>query len=233
MALVEHSDYIENLKNNLEEMYKKYYIGKDGHCKYFNECKKRVDAEPCKFSSDKAMVGEKYGSDSSVPKIVFVGLEGLNKEDCRLDANRNVEEIINTSHKVYNPHYKGVRYALAYLLKGIANESQPQNALKKILENYNETTKYHALLNCYKCAFSNKSQGLTHTNEMKEHCQELLFKEIEILKPDIVVFQAINGRPKDFESNLENVFGEGQQISGEANDKKQLLIYFILNLINR
>ena len=37
MALVEHSDYIENLKNNLEEMYKKYYTDKDGHCKYFNE----------------------------------------------------------------------------------------------------------------------------------------------------------------------------------------------------
>ena len=172
------------------------------------------------------MVGEKYGSDSSVPKIVFVGLEGLNKEDCRLDANRNVKEIINTSHKVYNPHYKGVRYVLAYLLKGIANESQPQNALKKILENYNETTKYHALLNCYKCAFSNKSQGLTHTNEMKEHCQELLFKEIEILKPDIVVFQVINGRSKDFESNLENVFGESQQISGEAKDKKTAAYLF-------
>lgn len=216
MTLAECDNYV----NNLEKMYEKYYTGKDGHCQYFDECKKCIGAEPCKFSSDKAMVGEKYGNDSSVPKIVFVGLEGLSKDEDRLDTYRNVKNIVNPSHKVYNSHYKGGRYVLAYLLKGIADESQPQNALKTILKKYNETTEYLTLLNCYKCAFSNKSQGLPHTNEMEEHCQELLFKEIEILKPDIVVFQVIKGRPKDFESKLDSIFGSGLQISGKDGDNK-------------
>ena len=79
------------------------------------------------------------------------------------------------------------------------------------------------MLNCYKCAFTNRSQGLPHTDAMKERCQEILFRELEILKPDIVVFQAINNRPKDFESKLYNKFGSGsqiQQISGKNCDTK-------------
>lgn len=218
---MERDDYV----SNLEKMYKEYYTGEGGRCRYFDECKREIGDKPCKFASDKAMVGEEYGNNGSVPKIVFVGLEGLDKDEDRLDANENVKDIINPNHKVYNPHYKGVRYILAYLLKGIAGESQPQNALKATLslEDYNKTTKYFTLLNCYKCAFSNKSQGLPHTDAMKERCQEILFKELEILKPDIVVFQAIGNRPKDFESKLDNKFGGGsriKQILGKDGDTK-------------
>lgn len=213
-------DYVDKL----EKMYEEYYTGEGGHCRYFDECKKGID-EPCKFASDKAMVGEEYGNDSSVPKIVFIGLEGLDKDEDRLD-DHVVKNIINPNHKVYNPHYKGVRYVLAYLLSGITGKNKPQNALKAALKKYNRSTEYFTLLNCYKCAFSDKSQGLLHTDAMKERCQEILIKELEILKPDIVVFQAINNRPQGFDSK----FGSGswiKQISGtDGNTKTAAYLYY-------
>ena len=211
-------DYV----NALEKMYEGYYTGDGGRCRYFDECRKDIGDNPCKFASDKAMVGEEYGNDSSVPKIVFIGLEGLDKDEDRLDAHV-VKNIINPNHKVYNPHYKGVRYVLAYLLSGITGKNKPQNALKAALKKYNKSTEYFTLLNCYKCAFSDKSQGLPHTDAMKERCQEILFKELDILKPDIVVFQAINNRPIDFENKLDRIFGSSttiKQLYGKDGDKK-------------
>lgn len=212
----------EDYVNDLKKMYEEYYTGEGGRCRYFDECKKDIGDNPCKFASDKAMVGEEYGNDSSVPKIVFIGLEGLDKDEDRLD-DHVVKKIINPNHKVYNPHYKGVRYVLAYLLSGITGKNKPQNALKAALKKYNKSTEYFTLLNCYKCAFSDKSQGLPHTDAMKERCQEILFKELDILKPDIVVFQAINNRPIFFENKLDSIFGSSttiKQLYGKDGDKK-------------
>ena len=121
-----------NYEEALKEMYKEYYTGDGGQCRCFDQCKNGID-EPCKFSSDKAMVGKKYGIDSSVPKIVFIGLEGLDKKANRLEpVFRTVKDIIPPNREVYNPHYKGVRYVLAYLLGGITNKRKPLNALKAV-----------------------------------------------------------------------------------------------------
>ena len=46
-------------------------------CQFFRECEKGI-SKSCMFRFDKAKVGAKYGEKTEIPKIVFVGLEGLN-----------------------------------------------------------------------------------------------------------------------------------------------------------
>lgn len=184
---------------SLEDMYKEYYTGEGGHCRYFDECKKGIGKNP-KLFSDKALVGKNYGGkydgEFEIPKIVFVGLEGLCK-------HKKVD--IPGTDKPYNPHYKGVRYVLAYLLSPFVGMERPDSVLKRKLKDYVATTEYFALLNCYKCAFGNDPKGRPHTSPMEENCPEILFREIEILEPDIVVFQA-KGKPKDFIEKLNKRF---------------------------
>ena len=187
-------------KNELNKVYSKYFSQETGHCIYFEKCKKSVCNNPCKFYSDKANLGSEYGMDPNLPKIVMVGLEALGKDD-------KVEDIEYPSESAYNPHYKGVRYVIAYLLSKIAGEQTPNNSLKKELIEYNETIKKYALLNCYKCAFDKKAQNLSHTDDMKKHCQEILFDEIKVLDPDFLVIQIKGNRPDNFKNNVLNVYG--------------------------
>lgn len=205
------NDYYESrleslYKDRLESLYKEYYG--NGGCPFFDECEKGI-SKSCTFRFDKAKVGEKYGENSEIPKIVFVGLEGLNE-------HQGIEKP--ETDKCYNPHYKGVRYVLAYLLSSYFSKERPDSVLKECLKDYVETMEYFALLNCYKCAFGDKPKGRPHSEAMRVNCQEILFREIEALEPDIVVFQVKDEskRPNDFVKNLEKNFGEKNPIYGNT-----------------
>ena len=189
-------------ESRLEALYTEYYG--NGGCQFFRECEKGI-SKSCMFRFDKAKVGAKYGEKTEIPKIVFVGLEGLN-------GHQGIERT--ETDKCYNPHYKGVRYVLAYLLSPYIGKERPDSVLKNCLKDYVETMKYFALLNCYKCAFCDNPKGRPHSESMKEHCQEILFSEIEVLEPDIVVFQVKSKRPTNFEKNLANKFGKEELICG-------------------
>lgn len=191
-------------KSRLEALYNECYG--NGGCPFFDECEKGI-SKSCTFRFDKAKVGVEYGKNPEIPKIVFGGLEGLNE-------HQGIEETETVN--CYNPHYKGVRYVLAYLLSSYFSKERPDSVLKYCLKNYVETMEYFALLNCYKCAFGDKPKGRPHSESMKEHCQEILFREIEVLEPDIVVFQVKdkNKRPTNFEKNLANKFGKEELICG-------------------
>ena len=122
--------------SRLESLYKEYY-GNVG-CQFYDECEKGI-SEKCELRFDKAKVGVEYGKNPEIPKIVFVGLEGLNEH----------QEIKKPeTDKCYNPHYKGVRYVLAYLLSSYFSKELPYSVLKYCLKNYVETMEYFALLNC-------------------------------------------------------------------------------------
>lgn len=192
----------DNYVSRLESIYKEYYG--NGCCQYFDECKKGFPENP-QVQFDKAKVGEMYGEKTEIPKIVFVGIEGLN-------GHQKITET--ETDKCYNPHYKGVRYILAYLLSSYIGKERPNSVLKNCLKNYVETTKYFSLLNCYKCAFGDNPKGRPHSESMEENCQEILFREIEVLEPDIVVFQVKSKRPKNFEDNLDKKFCKGEKILG-------------------
>ncbi len=185
----------EKYIKELENVYRKYYRDANGLCKYYSRCKEGIPNNQEKFQSDRALVGVEYGEDPSIPNIVVVGLEGLGKAGI-------IQSIDYPSETVYNPHYKGVRYILAYIFSKIAGATPPSNSLKSELIRYSDYVRKYTLLNCYKCAFDNKAQGLPHTDEMKLNCQRILCEEIKALNPDFLIIQVKNNRPENLAKNI-------------------------------
>lgn len=191
--------YVEELNH----MYDEYYCKSNGHCKYWEQCKEGLSEEsyPCKFYSDRVKVGSRYGTDPAVPKIVFVGLEGVHdgfQNQC-IPVIDLSDSISVPSMTASNPHYRGVRYVLAYLMARYrSNENDiPKDASIEALEAVQDSRylDLFCLTNVFKCAFGDGKTGLPHTKSMQEHCIEILIKEIKILKPDVLVIQVVTGRP--------------------------------------
>ena len=178
-------------KDQIQEIY-----GEDNVCPRYDECRKDIKYKNCnkiidKFVFDRARIGELYGVETNVPKIVMVGIEGFSSE-------KIITKVINPAFTddAVNPHYRGVKYVLAYLLADFLEKDKPQPRItKKGVSWVNDALKRYALCNLYKCAFvpenePNKEKGLCHTNAMSSNCINLLIKEIRILEPDIVVIQS-------------------------------------------
>lgn len=182
-------------------------------CPYSELCKKNVayrngDTVIDKFRFDRAMVGDNYGKDETLPRIVMVGIEGLPGENGYV-----VTDVRTPSVDAINPHYNGVKYILAYLLSEFIGKEKPE---LKVTERgvwwIEEALSRYCLCNLYRCAFvpmedPSKRKGLCHTNEMKKNCLELLIREIRALDPDIVVVQATYSDVFP-EENLEKLLSE-------------------------
>lgn len=212
-------------KNRVNEVYKEFYCNANGSCKYYEECKEGI-SQPPKFTFDRANIGIEYG-ESDIPKIAVVGLEALGKSGI-------IQDISQPSESKYNPHYKGVRYVLAYILSKIAGKDLPQGALKCDLKNYNDYMRQYTLLEFYKCAFGSEANGLPHTEAMKKHCQEILLKEIQQLDLDFLVVQVKANRPYEFHDKLVQLYDacellEGDEYTGAYklwNKKQELLLIY-------
>lgn len=183
----------EIYKNKIQEMF-----GPNNSCPHYAECRKYVKYSNCnkiidKFVFDRARIGELYGIETDVPKIVMVGIEGFSDE-------KIITKVINPAltENVDNNHYNGVKYVLAYLLANFLGKDKPQPKItKKGVPWVNDALKRYTLCNLYKCAFvpenePDKSQNLCHTGAMSTYCINLLIYEIRILEPDIVVIQTSN-----------------------------------------
>lgn len=207
---------VSEYKSLLNESYAKYYLHY-GKCKYYDECSKNI-SRPCKYYSDKVKIGDLYNSDPSLPNVMFVGLEakhpGYN--------NQEVKEIMATSIDAANAHYRGLRYVLSYLLAPFWGEKQPENTKIDKRFDSKDIMKRFALSNVYKCAFGNENEyrNLPHSDSMKKLCQIILFDEIDILEPDIVVMQFVNNKPECFWDNIINKYSAGKECLICGDDKK-------------
>lgn len=213
------------LINELNKMYdSEFYTSRNGYCKYYDECKKGINAIN-KFYSDRVKIGEKYGINNDFPKILFVGLEGVHSSDI---CNQKINEIdINSdgskpSLSASNNHYRGVRYVNSYILSGLKNNTKPKDAKIETLNapEYIDYLKHICLSNIYKCAFSEKKSGLPHSAGMKCHCEEILLREIEILKPDLLVIQIVSNLPNNFWKEMQKRFGEDEVKLIKSSDRK-------------
>lgn len=176
-------------------------------CPHYDLCKANVHYKDCKkildkFRFDRARVGENYGKESFIPKIVMVGIESFSKG-------------IVPSDDAINPHYNGVKYVLSYLLSDFVKKDKPE---PRITQNsvwwIKDALSRYCLCNLYRCAFvpeddPDKKKGLCHTEEMKENCFELLLNEISALDPDVIVIQATDTSAFP-EKNLEKLLSRFQ-----------------------
>ncbi len=198
----------------LNRMYDQYYCGPNGHCKYWEKCKEGLleNIYPCKFFSDRVKIGERYGTNPLLPKIVFVGLEGVHEgyKNNPIPAIDYSNPISVPSRDASNNHYRGVRYVLAYLMAQFTDGKNncPEDASIGKLEEVQDSQylDQYCLTNIYKCAFGSGTTGLPHTKEMQQNCIEILLEELKILEPDILVIQVVTGRPTQLWSALMNKF---------------------------
>ena len=222
-------DYVECLN----DMYDSYYCKSDGRCKYYDECKSSIDEEN-KFYSDRVKVGENYGKiieGKSIPKIIFCGLEGVHDGfhgEAIPEINMNNKNSMPSLEEC-NPHYRGVRYVLSYILSGLEGKTKPNSAKMEDLrkEEYKEYLKSFCLTNIYHCAFGNKGKksGLPHSKQMKNHCQEIFFEEIDILEPNLVVIQAISNVPNTLWKNMKSRYPFEKEIArAKRNDNTSLYL---------
>lgn len=183
----------ESYKNKIQKIFEP-----NNYCPNYNECKKNIKYSGCdkitdKFIFDRARIGELYGVENNIPKIVMVGIEGFSSEQV-------ISTVIHPAltDRAVNPHYRGVKYILAYLLADFLGKDKPN---PKITKNgvvwVDDALKRYALCNLYKCAFvpendPDRCKNLCHTREMSSNCINLLIKEIKILEPDIIVIQSSN-----------------------------------------
>ncbi len=167
-------------------------------------------------------IGSKYFISKN--KILFVGMDvGKDETPGRFqdleERNSNIECDIN-----FNPHIAGTYCSALYLLK---NKQDWQNVWDKFIkyDTYSQATKiqnhkdgenplsFVALTNLYKfvtISRANRSGSENRKFLKKELEESLLLKEIEILRPNIIVFQgklpSSNTIIKIREKNIEIIF---------------------------
>ena len=170
------------MKNELEKMYNERYINKVCDC--FNECKSTDYDKNCSLICNRsARIGTRY--ESMKTRIVFIGKEDVSFHD-------KITEPSSFS-AVTNQHYTGTKLLLAALLN-YCKENEIKNYKSKSIH-FNGEDKLHeefALTNHYHCAFkkSKNNHGVKTSDLQWENCASLVRRELEILRPHIIVLQA-------------------------------------------
>ncbi len=211
---------LTELENSLfETVYKKYYTGEHGECRYYGICKKCLKNKQPKHQCDRVRIGENYGK-NKLPKILFVGIEGF----CDYVNEYNVVNAFSRpSSTANNAHYNGLLYIMQYLLSSYGKCPKPKKVEINNHDQFNLTDKF-ALTNLYRCAFVskdslNETRGLSHTAGMKEHCPEILLDEINCLCPDIIVIQTSQWPKGLFDKMKDNYeFNEPELSFGKYNE---------------
>ena len=172
--------YREDMVNTLECFYSENGITPDGfHCK---------NAINCIGNLARGMqcgIGASYGEKC---KVLIVSL------DCGSGGASSIEmRTEDIKQHLFNPHMKGTLYCASMLLNFIdPNLDNPWEKWaiewkKKNKSVVDQAIPYFAMINSCKCC----NKGTTNKLGTKYYrqCAEYKIKEIEILKPDIVIFQ--------------------------------------------
>lgn len=171
-------------KSKLGKTYNEIYSC-DSKCSCFAKCSKGMP-NGRRINCCKLKLGSKYGCD--IPKIMFVGKEGVNPDT----EIKQPEKVSNVSND--NTHYFGTIHTLAYILKRISKDDFCNSSIinKSSLSEFDDLSDKFCLTNYFKCAFRNEDDGnhdVKTNTVMKKNCPIILTKEIEILKPNILIMQ--------------------------------------------
>ena len=155
-------------------------IYENGTCPHLSECntKQLTDGHTCY----RAKIGKEY--ETAKTKILFVGKEAP-------EGGESISSPIRVRDARHdNRHYFGLYYTALLILTDIIPKDTKQDTLKE----YEGLEEQYCLTNYFKCAFKKKDErniihGVKTNSKMKRYCPALLVKEIDHLRPDIVVIQ--------------------------------------------
>jgi hypothetical protein len=191
--------YKEAVRKYYEESIESHKFG----CEHYESCKGKYDFDSVR---DSIKIGSRYGDfrwkDKGIEKplrTLVVGLEGI---DQSIFEEKNKVPFRLTPKSTI--HIVGVLKTLMMLYNVYPSGIDDENVLKKkwmeLKENgCDQLYDYYALANIFKCIFKTRDEmegnhnAKRHNKDMKTNCPMHLVKEIELLKPTIVILQSTKG----------------------------------------
>lgn len=195
----------------IKDMYNKFFAD----CKNNNRCQQICLMNKYKygFLYDRAMQYSKSYFKSKV-KVMVVGMESRGI----MHAGNDYE--YETLDPGKNMHWKATALEIIKAIYGY--DKKKMNELEGNFELRKKECKNcgYAFTDFYKCAFSKNgkfSNDLRRQNNMKANCTLLFKQEIELMKPNLIIFQGINGK-----ESIDNVFNaKGKQLHIVRKSKKR------------
>ena len=178
--MIKHSFY--------DDLITKQIYTDDSKCPHFEECSNSIKPNN-KLEFYRTRIGSKY--DEEQIKILVVGQEDVGK-----GKEYTCCEPCTMEEAGYNPHYLKTFYSVAHILLDEKELPKSYNKYDMSQSKYEDLRHSFSLTNYYKCVFSDNTNnsGVKHSKVMEKYCCEHLIKEIEMLKPDILIFQG-KGHP--------------------------------------
>ena len=208
-----------NIKKEIKSCYTKFFKNKEFDIDPENGVLKTK--KEWKFATH-PYIGSQYGKNT---KILFIGLDIGEDErpGCITSFNERQEDIGNdTNYKniKYNPHIAGTLVTATYfsnenkVREKIEKERNYKNAIKVLKkDNMENPLAYIALTNFYKFVTQKRHNRSGPENRKYVSSQsytyehELLYNEIKIFSPKIIIFQSVEFerlKYKDFLKELRN-----------------------------
>ena len=200
-------------EEELEKVYKEHF----DKCQEHNYCEQKQLADEAEQSyqySRAAKVGCEYKKQDV--QVLIIGQEQPKVRE---------ENFSPPSTTATNQHWKRTLLTIAKCLGKDYSDLEKLENSKDMTELY-EYAKKFAFTNIYKCGFSKDGKwsgsSVKHNTFMAKNCSQLFLKEIEILKPDLIIKQG-----KWNSDCIEGIFeknGKGTQIKFE-NQNMNISLY--------
>ena len=191
----------------------------NGTCPHLEECNRKNYEYG--HTCYRAKIGKEY--ENAEIRIMFVGKEAPN-DSKSVTSPAKVREVRSD-----NRHYFGLYYTALLILSDIV----PNNTKQSTLVEHEGLEEQDCLTNYYKCAFKKKDEkdkihGIATNSKMKKYCPILLTKEIDLLRPDIVVIQGkFTGKAfwDEKKGKLYEIVTTGQQIFPDSDKEEDITLY--------
>lgn len=209
-----HKEQAHALRKRAERVYEEFFSQTDENgrnvCPCLQNCLGSRSLGEHSINSDLALrIGDRYGEDTTVPKVLFIGKESV--------VCHNKVGKTSSSPSDNNPHYRCTLLTIAYLIEALHGDDTKIAALNAAVEKHDfddittdrllrDYSDIFALTNFYKCAFkgSAKRSGVKNTAAQNKNCVGLLLKEIECIRPRIMIKQTTAGS-RQFEEALQSI----------------------------
>lgn len=207
MCIISDRTTTEKMKESLNELYQRHYMG--GKCACYDECAKGSETveHHCSYA---AKVGSDYALkyNGQEIRIVIVGKEG--KEEEKENEKKALKEPERLKGWIgvkggVNPHYRETFKILCEMLnynKGHGNFCYRDDP---VLTTF-------TLTNLYRCDFRKKGK-VSNTTVQTENCLKLLRKELDILKPTVLVLQCNSMTAREIYNKKNDSLMELKEIS--------------------
>lgn len=186
----------KQIMEELEKLYDSYYLKNNGICQYYGECSEEAIKEGYVkgYNSDyAAKVGENYVlkvCEKNI-RIVIAGQEALYKKQYLEPPARLIEWEVKVNQH-YQETYKILCEMLNYNWKYDSDEKIGRTQDSAVYRNKQDAVlTAYTLTNLYRCAFKKNKEDTQaeHYTKQTENCTEIFRKELDILKPNVLVIQ--------------------------------------------